>query len=108
MVRDREESGAWDSLKSGWHYAAQMENPPTASTNSPWSISQESDGHPVSAMTLAPLTSNPGSDLWSFWSKEFLFDVSQVDGVKGAMAMGTVLQIELEEAQAGGFTGEPP
>lgn len=38
---------------------------------------------------------------WSFWRRDFLEAVSKVDGVSGAMAMGTVLAIELEDANAG-------
>jgi len=37
-----------------------------------------------------------GSERWSFWSEEFIKAVSGMDGIKGSMAMGTVLAIELE------------
>lgn len=37
-----------------------------------------------------------GSERWSFWSEEFIKRVSGMQGVKGSMAMGTVLAIELE------------
>lgn len=37
----------------------------------------------------------------SFWSPDFLEAVSKVDGVKGAMAMGTVLAVELGGGESG-------
>ena len=37
-----------------------------------------------------------GSERWSFWSEDFIKGVSGMDGVKGTMAMGTVVAIELE------------
>jgi dethiobiotin synthetase/adenosylmethionine--8-amino-7-oxononanoate aminotransferase len=37
---------------------------------------------------------------WSFWSKEFVERVSNYKTVKGSMAMGTVLAIELEDKEA--------
>ncbi|ORX39656.1 pyridoxal phosphate-dependent transferase [Kockovaella imperatae] len=42
-----------------------------------------------------------GSQRWSFWSEAFIKNVSQADGVKGAMAMGTVFAMELEDAEGG-------
>lgn len=38
-----------------------------------------------------------GSERWSFWSEEFIKTTSGLAGVKGTMAMGTVLAIELED-----------
>lgn len=38
---------------------------------------------------------------WSFWRQSFLDAVSKAEGVKGAMAMGTVFAIELEDREAG-------
>jgi hypothetical protein len=43
-----------------------------------------------------------GAERWSFWSEEFIKSVSGREGVKGSMAMGTVLAIELESGDAGG------
>ena len=43
-----------------------------------------------------------GAERWSFWSEEFIKSVSDKEGVKGSMAMGTVLAIELESGDAGG------
>ncbi|RXK39933.1 dethiobiotin synthase [Tremella mesenterica] len=40
---------------------------------------------------------------WSFWDKGFVMSLSGVKGVKGVMAMGTVLGIELDVAD-GGYT----
>jgi dethiobiotin synthetase/adenosylmethionine--8-amino-7-oxononanoate aminotransferase len=40
---------------------------------------------------------------WSFWKKDFVNAVSQVNGIKGAMAMGTVLAIELQDSNAGEY-----
>ena len=37
-----------------------------------------------------------GSERWSFWSEDFIKHISGQKGVKGSMAMGTVLAIELE------------
>lgn len=37
---------------------------------------------------------------WSFWSKDFIERVSHYSTVKGSMAMGTVLAIELEDKEA--------
>lgn len=42
-----------------------------------------------------------GEGRWSFWQQRFLDTVSRAPGVKGAMAMGTVLAIELEDSEAG-------
>jgi hypothetical protein len=46
---------------------------------------------------------------WSFWDPEFVRDVSMVKGVKGSMAMGTVLAIELDDGEGGksSLTGVP-
>jgi dethiobiotin synthetase/adenosylmethionine--8-amino-7-oxononanoate aminotransferase len=44
-----------------------------------------------------------GSDRWSFWSEDFIRQVSSQPGVKGSMAMGTVLAIELE-GEGGEYT----
>jgi hypothetical protein len=38
---------------------------------------------------------------WSFWNREFVKDLSTIRGVKGSMAMGTVLAVELEDAEGG-------
>jgi dethiobiotin synthetase/adenosylmethionine--8-amino-7-oxononanoate aminotransferase len=38
---------------------------------------------------------------WSFWNPDFVSRISQLHGVKGTMAMGTVLAIELEDNEAG-------
>ena len=38
---------------------------------------------------------------WSFWDPGFVRDVSTVKGVRGSMAMGTVLAIELDDGEAG-------
>lgn len=38
---------------------------------------------------------------WSFWKKEFVEDISRAEGVKGAMAMGTVFAIELQDDENG-------
>jgi len=43
------------------------------------------------------------SGRWSFWRSQFVDAVSRVPGVKGAMAMGTVLSIELEDSNAGEY-----
>jgi dethiobiotin synthetase/adenosylmethionine--8-amino-7-oxononanoate aminotransferase len=48
---------------------------------------------------LQDSTDNGGR--WSFWSRDFLSAVSTAKGVHGAMAMGTVLAIELEDNNAG-------
>ncbi|BEI85419.1 hypothetical protein CcaverHIS002_0508200 [Cutaneotrichosporon cavernicola] len=40
------------------------------------------------------------AERWSFWRKDFLEEVSQAPGVKGSMAMGTVLAIELQDSEA--------
>ncbi len=40
------------------------------------------------------------ADLWSLWSREFVFAASRIEGVKGVMALGTVLAIELEAVGA--------
>ncbi|ODN84878.1 dethiobiotin synthase [Cryptococcus amylolentus CBS 6039] len=37
---------------------------------------------------------------WSFWKKEFVEGISQIEGVKGAMAMGTVVAIELQDDES--------
>ncbi|KGB80282.1 dethiobiotin synthase [Cryptococcus deuterogattii 99/473] len=37
---------------------------------------------------------------WSFWKKEFVEDISRVEGVKGSMAMGTVFAIELQDDES--------
>ena len=37
---------------------------------------------------------------WSFWSPEFIERVSRYATIKGSMAMGTVLAIELEDSNA--------
>jgi dethiobiotin synthetase/adenosylmethionine--8-amino-7-oxononanoate aminotransferase len=37
---------------------------------------------------------------WSFWSAEFIQRVSHYPTIKGSMAMGTVLAIELEDKEA--------
>lgn len=37
---------------------------------------------------------------WSFWSADFIERVSQYTSVKGTMAMGTVLAVELEDKEA--------
>lgn len=42
-----------------------------------------------------------GTQRWSFWEKGFVEAVSRAEGVKGAMAMGTVLAVELEDREAG-------
>ncbi|GMK55471.1 hypothetical protein CspeluHIS016_0205270 [Cutaneotrichosporon spelunceum] len=41
-----------------------------------------------------------GAARWSFWRKAFLDEVSCARPVKGAMAMGTVLAIELQDSEA--------
>ncbi|WVO16985.1 dethiobiotin synthase [Cryptococcus depauperatus] len=41
-----------------------------------------------------------GQGRWSFWKKEFVKEVSKIEGVKGAMAMGTVLALELEDSES--------
>ncbi len=41
-----------------------------------------------------------GTERWSFWRRAFLEEVSRAEGVKGAMAMGTVLAIELQDSDA--------
>ena len=46
----------------------------------------------------------PGSQRWSFWSEDFVRGVSNAPGVKGAMAMGTVFAMELEDAEGGRLT----
>ena len=38
---------------------------------------------------------------WSFWSEEFVSALSRTKGVSGVMAMGTVLGVELQEADKG-------
>jgi len=43
-----------------------------------------------------------GAERWSFWSEAFIQAASGRSGVKGSMAMGTVLAIELESGDAGG------
>lgn len=40
------------------------------------------------------------AERWSFWQKGFLDEVSRAPGVKGAMAMGTVLAVELQDSEA--------
>lgn len=47
----------------------------------------------------------PKGSCWSFWDRGFVQDVSALPGVKGAMAMGTVLAIELEEPGDAAYTG---
>jgi dethiobiotin synthetase/adenosylmethionine--8-amino-7-oxononanoate aminotransferase len=42
-----------------------------------------------------------GAQRWSFWSPDFVRDVSRLEGVKGAMAMGTVCAIELRDDDGG-------
>lgn len=43
-----------------------------------------------------------GAERWSFWSEDFIKTLSGKKEVKGSMAMGTVLAIELESGDAGG------
>jgi dethiobiotin synthetase/adenosylmethionine--8-amino-7-oxononanoate aminotransferase len=38
---------------------------------------------------------------WSFWKEEFVRNVSELEAVKGAMAMGTVFAVELEDLESG-------
>ncbi len=46
-------------------------------------------------------TSEEDMGRWSFWDPEFVKRVSHVEGVKGSMAMGTVLAIELDDGEGG-------
>ncbi|WVQ71520.1 dethiobiotin synthase [Cryptococcus sp. DSM 104548] len=41
-----------------------------------------------------------GVGRWSFWKKEFVEGISKIEGVKGAMAMGTVVAIELQDDES--------
>ncbi|CAK9781058.1 adenosylmethionine-8-amino-7-oxononanoate transaminase [Cutaneotrichosporon oleaginosum] len=52
------------------------------------------------ANTWAAPKADWATERWSFWRKAFLDDVSRANGVRGAMAMGTVLAIELQDAEA--------
>lgn len=83
MVTERENSGAWDEPKKSW-------------VNVPGK----------SAVLLEGDVVNPGAGLWSFWSKEFVFETSKLNGVKSVMGMGTVLAIELEEPADSRYSGE--
>jgi dethiobiotin synthetase/adenosylmethionine--8-amino-7-oxononanoate aminotransferase len=42
-----------------------------------------------------------GADRWSFWSERFISQASTLPGIKGTMAMGTVLAIELDDGGGG-------
>ena len=44
-----------------------------------------------------------GAERWSFWSEGFVKAVSGSDEVKGAMALGTVFAMELNDAEGGGL-----
>nr|XP_018264102.1 dethiobiotin synthase [Kwoniella dejecticola CBS 10117]OBR86260.1 dethiobiotin synthase [Kwoniella dejecticola CBS 10117] len=46
---------------------------------------------------------NDESKRWSFWIPMAVKNLSEIKGVKGSMAMGTVLAIELEETEGGGY-----
>jgi len=42
-----------------------------------------------------------GGEQWSFWGKDFVTALSQVKGISGTMALGTVLAIELDDTEGG-------
>ncbi|KAL7422142.1 hypothetical protein Q5752_002785 [Cryptotrichosporon argae] len=69
----RERAGAWDADKRHWGIG------------------------PASAASSAARSDVSGAGRWSFWTQAFVERVSRVAGVKGAMAMGTVFAVELED-----------
>lgn len=77
MIDDAERKGVWDGPRGDWGL------PSTQNSAEVGGQVREGEGR------------------WSFWSKGFLDAVSRAEGVKGAMAMGTVLAIELEDKEAG-------
>jgi hypothetical protein len=74
--KEREKDGAWVEAKKEWGVV------PVA-------------GGDVDAEKVRP-EDDAQTGLWSLWGKEFAFELSKVEGVKGVMTMGTVLAIELE------------
>jgi dethiobiotin synthetase/adenosylmethionine--8-amino-7-oxononanoate aminotransferase len=72
MIEQKEASGGWDEEKRSW-------------------------GVGQGGTELV----NEDQTRWSFWTPQFVDAVSRLEGVKGAMAMGTVFAVELEDPSSG-------
>lgn len=67
-----------------------------------WSTEKEMWGvHEVTAGLGSETEGKVDRGRWSFWDPDFVRGVSEVKGVKGSMAMGTVLAIELDDTEGG-------
>ncbi|RSH95605.1 hypothetical protein EHS25_000697 [Saitozyma podzolica] len=78
MIERHEQQGGWDTEKAMWGVRGTRGDEDRVGV-----VRGEEEGR------------------WSFWNREFVKDVSTIRGVKGSMAMGTVLAVELEDAEGG-------
>jgi dethiobiotin synthetase/adenosylmethionine--8-amino-7-oxononanoate aminotransferase len=85
MIERHEQQGGWDTEKAMWGVRGTRGDEDRVGV-----VRGEEEGR------------------WSFWNREFVKDVSTIRGVKGSMAMGTVLAVELEDAEGGEFSGTWP
>ena len=83
MVEAHDSSGGWEREKGMWGVSDE-------------GVSKEEVELDVDGMD---------SGRWSFWDPAFVQGVSGVKGVRGAMAMGTVIAIELDDGEGGEWSG---
>ncbi|KAL8287398.1 hypothetical protein RQP46_003256 [Phenoliferia psychrophenolica] len=57
----------------------------------------------VAPATTAPATAPSSPAVWSLWSNAFVSEVSSLENIDGAMAMGAVLAIHLRATDAAGY-----
>ena len=75
MMRGMESGGVWEGFKSDWREAGEAE------------VLKEG--------------SYAAKDVWSMWSKDFVERVSKSEAVESVVALGSVLAISLQDANAG-------
>lgn len=105
-LEEMESSGQWDDAKKDWSSAAASSCAPNGSRSREVNLPPQSrvavtDGHD------AELQQNMSSPrIWSFWSKESVHALSCCSGVDSAMALGTVLAVQLRDEENGGEHSE--
>ena len=68
-----------------------------------WRVEKEKWG--INTSSTSSISSNGREEIsqgpWSFWDPGAVRDLSKIKGVRGSMAMGTVLAIELDDGEGG-------
>lgn len=91
MVEKHEAKGGWDKEREMW----------SASASASRLNGQTSDSMNQGSGTESRVIEDGDDGRWSFWSPGFVRNVSMMESVKGAMALGTVCAIELEDNEGG-------